>query len=97
MGNYEFIFLTRTELAKEKLEKVIKELESQFAKAGAKIKKREEWGKRDLAYEIRDQKKANFWVWQVSFAGSVNLSPLNTFLNREQEIIRYLFLKNLSK
>ena len=99
MKNYEFIFLTRPDLTSKKLEGVFAGLEEQFKKISAKIEKKEKLGEKKLAYLIKDSPTANFWVWNLSFKESPKIAPLTTFLGRQEEIVRYLFLvkKDLEK
>jgi len=93
MNNYEFIILTRPSLDKEKLEKLFKEVIEEIEKISGKVSKKEELGKKTLAYPIKKETKALFWVWQLEFEKSPKFSNLNTFLNRSSGIIRYLMLK----
>ncbi len=90
---YEFIFLTRVGLKKKEQETLFSSLEKVIQKIGGKIEKREDWGKKELAYPIDKETEAYFWIWWLSFEGSVDLAPVNTFLNREAGVIRYLFLR----
>lgn len=97
MKKYEFVFLTQAGLKKDKLEAVFSDLEKEFKKAGGKVEKKEDWGKKDLAYPIKKQSQADFWIWWLNFKDKVNLFSVNTFLNREKNIIRYLFLRETKK
>jgi len=90
---YEFVFLTRPELKKEQQKEIFSALEKEIKKAGGKIEKKEDWGKKRLVYSIAKEKDAFFWIWRFSFEKAVNFSSFHTFLNRQQEIIRYLLLR----
>ena len=90
---YEFVFLTRPGLKKKELTELFSALEGEIKKTGGKVEDKEDWGKKELAYPIAKETEASFWVWWLSFEDNVDLSPINTFLNRESKIIRYLFLR----
>jgi len=90
---YEFVFLTRPGLKKKELTKLFSTLEGEIKKAGGKVEKKEDWGKKPLVYPIAKETEASFWIWWLSFLDKVNLRPITTFLNREDKVIRYLFLR----
>jgi len=89
---YEFIFLTRVDLG-DKEKELFSSLEEVIKKAGGQVEEKEEWGKKKLAYPIDKETEAFFWIWHLSFSGPVNLASINTFLNRNSKVIRYLFLR----
>ncbi len=93
MKKYEFVFLTRSGLKKSKLEKIFLALREEIKKAKGKIEKEENLGKKDLAFPINKETQASFWVWRLILKDKVSFSSINIFLNREPEIIRYLFLR----
>jgi len=97
MKRYELVFLTKPALEKKELEKIFADLEKEIKKQGAKVAKKEEWGKKSLVYPIKEEKEACFWIWQLAFKDQVNLLPINAFLNKEANIIRYLFLADRRK
>jgi len=90
---YEFVFLTRPGLKKKQQEEIFSALEKEVKGAGGKIEKKEDWGKKRLAYSIAEGKDAFFWIWRLSFEKAVNFSSFHIFLNREREVIRYLLLR----
>ncbi len=97
MKKYEFVFLTKPGVGEKKLKEIFSSLGKEIEKVGAKVEKREDWGKKDLVYLLREEKEASFWIWQLVFKNKVDFSPVNTFLNREKNIIRYLFLADKGK
>ena len=90
---YEFVFLTRPDLKGKKQKEIFSALEQEIKKAGGKINKREKWGEKNLVYPINKETRASFWVWQLSFEKVVKFSSFYTFINREDEVIRYLLLR----
>jgi len=55
--------------------------------------KSEHLGIKDLAYEIADNKKGDFWQWNIEKEDGINFKEFNLYLNRNKDIIRYLILK----
>ncbi len=89
---YEFVFLTKPDAKKDELKETFSELEKQIKSIDGKIKDKEEVGRKDLAYQIKGQDQAQFWVWQLDFPEKSKFNPLNTYLNRSDAVIRYLLL-----
>ncbi len=58
LRKYELIFLVQPEATDEEREKVETRLQGVFESEGVVLIKREDWGKRKLAYEIRKHNKA---------------------------------------
>lgn len=91
---YEFVFLTPLGLDKDSLKETFSELEKQVKSINGKVVNKEDWGSKELAYEIKGNDQANFWIWQLGFPEDTKFASLNTFLNRSSNIIRYLLLKS---
>ena len=70
-------------------DKIVAEIE----KEGLKVKAKKEWGLRDLAYKIKECETGMFMIYELVGKQSLKLDKLNTFLNRQAEIIRFLILK----
>lgn len=92
MKKYEFIFLTHPDFEKDQLEKIFSVLEKEFKKIGGKVTEKEDWGRKELAYPVKKQNRAYFWIWHLDFKGEVDINPINLFLSRESGVIRYLIL-----
>lgn len=90
---YEFVFLTPLGIDDDKLKTTFSELEDQIKSIDGKVEDKEKKGREDLAYAIKGNNQANFWIWQLEFPKNSDFSSLNTFLNRSETIIRYLLLK----
>jgi len=84
-------------MEEKKLKKIFSGLGKVVEKVGAKVEKKEDWGKKNLVYTLREEREAFFWIWHLVFKDKVDFSPINSFLNREEDIIRYLFLADKRK
>ncbi|MBU2592122.1 MAG: 30S ribosomal protein S6 [Patescibacteria group bacterium] len=94
MKKYQFVFLTRSGLFKENLAKIFGPLEKEIKNINGKVSKKEDFGKQELAYAIEGKESASFWIWYLEFDTGPDLTPFNTYLNREKKIIRYLLLES---
>src|SRR3989344_5781667 len=90
--NYELMLVTNTEKGDSllvRVEKVLKE-----SRRNLKV---ERLGKKTLAYKIKKQADANYYVLSFEAEGSF-VKPLTDKLRLEQEdLLRFLLLKNVEK
>ena len=66
MRNYEIMYIIRTTIAEDEVKKVAKSFEKVLTDNGAKITDVNEWGQRELAYEINDN-KSGYYYKQFSY------------------------------
>lgn len=94
-GKYEFVFLTVPDMKKDRREEFFKRLEDRIKKSKAKVTEKEEWGEKKLAYPMEKNKSASFWIWHLkSDQPGFDISPVTTYLNRQDDVLRYLLLTN---
>ncbi|MFA6369099.1 MAG: 30S ribosomal protein S6 [Candidatus Shapirobacteria bacterium] len=77
----------------EDKEKVLDKAYSWLEKNKAEISNKDHMGLKDLAYEIKENNKGDFWVLDVESKEPLKIKDLNLLLDREINIIRYLILK----
>jgi ribosomal protein S6 len=70
---------------KEKIEKIVDVTKGKIAKV-------DEWGKLDLAYEIKDNQTGNFLNFKIELE-STNIKTFKDKLRTEEEIVRYLLIR----
>lgn len=92
--SYQLIAVLSPRLADKEKAAAVEKIESTLTQQGLKVGKKEEWGTKDLAYSIKKFTKGNFWMFDISAESGFKPAGLNTFLNRDPEVIRYLLLKN---
>ncbi|MDD4026650.1 MAG: 30S ribosomal protein S6 [Candidatus Shapirobacteria bacterium] len=80
-------------LKTEDKEKVLNKAYSWLESRKAEISNKDHMGIKDLAYEIEDNTKGDFWVLDVDSKESLKVKEFNLLLDRETNIIRYLILK----
>lgn len=85
------VFNPRTE--EKERDEVLKKITSWVEEQKAEVNNSNHWGNKELAYEINDLKKGDFWIMDVESEKPLDVRNFNIFLNREPKIIRYLILK----
>ncbi|HOL21256.1 MAG TPA: 30S ribosomal protein S6 [bacterium] len=89
---YEGCFLLRPDMEDDAREKEISFIEGQISGNGGQIVKRDIWGKKYLAYPIKKEREAFYYiVYFRALPGS--LPSISEGLRRRENIIRYLFLQ----
>ena len=92
MRTYELIFILKPKLDKKEQKEKTAQIEKLISRFGGKIKKKEVWGKKDLAYPIAKCKKGIYIKFNFSFPEE-KVKELEEKIKLKQEIIRYLLVK----
>jgi len=90
---YEFAFILSPNLEKEKLNPLLAQIKEAITKAGGKLVEKKEWGVKPFAYKIANFDQGLYLVWAVDFTKSPDLNEINLIFNREQDVLRYLWVK----
>ena len=92
MNKFEVVLIFNPELATNKLNDEINKFKSNLEAHSAKIINEENWGLRDLSYNINKFKKAFYRFFQIETSGSI-VKEINKELNQSENLIRYIFIK----
>ena len=92
MNNFELTLLISPDLTVKKTESIEKLFEKNVKDHGGSISAKEDWGLRDLSYNINKVKKAFYRFYQMAFDGS-KIQDLKKNLSQNEEILRYLIIK----
>ena len=92
MNKFEVVLLFNPELSSNKLDSEIKDITSKISSKSAKIINQEDWGLRDLSYNIKKFKKAFYSFLQIEAPGHI-IKDINRELNQSENLLRYLFIK----
>ncbi len=84
MNKYEFTFLIKEEKDLKKIEQIITSFKG-------KILQQKNWGKKSLAYPIKKQDSAFFYIWKINLP-KTKISEFKKNLNYNEKILRYLLL-----
>jgi len=89
MAVYELTCILNPELDNKEL---IKKIEGWLKEIGAKVRKKEEWGRKELAYRIKRNSYGFYVFWQTE-AESSKIGSLLPKIKLEKDIIRHLLVK----
>ena len=92
MNKFEAVLLISPEVPNNLLEQNIKNFEDIVTNNSGKIINTEDWGLRDLSYDINNFKKAFYKFFQLEIMGS-NIQIISKTLNQNDNILRHLFIK----
>lgn len=92
MNKFEVVLLISPETSNTVLSENIKFFEGLVVNNEGKIINSEDWGLRNLSYDINNFKKAFYRYFQLEIIGS-NIQKITKTLNQNDNIIRHLFIK----
>ncbi len=92
MALFEHIIMLRQDLSSSDLEDALKAHEQTLEEMQGSVVYKESWGLRNLAYPIKENKKAFYEFMNIELPQN-NIKDLNSKLNLNEKIIRYLSIK----
>ena len=92
MALFEHVLVLKQELSTADLENELKNHTDTITELNGSIKYNESWGLRNLAYPINNNKKAFYEFMNIEIPGE-NIKTLNSKLNLNENVIRYLSVK----
>ena len=92
MALFEHVLVLKQELSTSDLENELKNHTDTITELNGSIKYNESWGLRNLAYPINNNKKAFYEFMNIEIPGE-NIKTLNSKLNLNENVIRYLSIK----
>ncbi len=87
---YELICILNPEVEDKK--QLIKKIEGWFKDIEVKVKKKEEWGKKELAYQINKNTEGFYVFWEMEVEPS-KVNNLFPKIKLEENIIRHLLVR----
>ena len=93
MKNYTGMYIIRPTLTEEGYKAVVAEMSNLFTEKGSKVLEVEEWGVKDLAYEINDYKKG-YYVKFVVEANNESVAEYDRICNIKEDIIRHIIVRD---
>ena len=92
MNKFEIVLIFNPDLSTSILNKELDEFKLKLTSNSANIINEEDWGLRELSYNINKFKKAFYKFLQIEVSGSI-IKDLNSQLNQSENLLRYLFVK----
>ena len=93
MRNYTGMYIIRPTLADEDYAKVVQTINAIFENHGGRVTEVDEWGIREMAYEIEDFKKG-YYVKFSAEADNAAVSEYDRICNINEDIIRHILVKD---
>lgn len=92
LREYEVIYILRSDVTKETAERVATRVEDVVAREGGKLTRVENWGRRQLAYEIRGNKRG-VYVYVRYLGDGALVAELERNFRMLDEVIRFQTVK----
>ena len=92
MNKFEVVLLFSPELNSQNIKSEIDKFKKFVSGNSGKVVQEEDWGLRDLSYNINKFKKAFYNFLQIEINGG-SLDQIKMDLNQSDNILRYLFIK----
>lgn len=94
MSSYELTAVYTPGISEAKLKKAQSGVKALVTKLKGKTVKVDNWGKRLLAYEIKNHSEAVFVHWKLDLK-PVNAEKISSKLRLNEDVIRFLLVKNI--
>ena len=92
MNKFETVILFNPDLSNLIIEKEEKNIINNIESSKGSIISTEDWGLRDLSYNIKNYKKAFYKYYQVEVNGST-IENLKKIMTQNEKILRHMFVK----
>ncbi len=92
MALFEHVIMLKQDLSTNEIDSVLKFHQETLDELDANIVYKESWGLRNLAYPIKNNKKAFYEFMNIEMPQQ-NIDVLNSKLNLNENVIRYLSIK----
>ena len=92
MNKFEVVLIFNPELSTTNLKSEIENFKTKLVSQSAYIVNEENWGLRDLSYNINKFKKAFYNFFQIEASGKI-IKDLTNELNQSENLLRHIFIK----
>ena len=92
MNKFEVVLILSPELGSSNFKSEIEKFVNQIKTNSGKIINQEDWGIRELSYNIKKFKKAFYNFFQIEIDGE-KLDSIKKDLNQSDNLLRYIFIK----
>ncbi len=96
MRDYEVLFIVRPDLDDDKVQEVVKRVNTLIERAGGAAERTNLWGKRKLAYEVKHQKEGSY-ILQDFRIPPERIPELEAALKITEEVLRHLIVRRPEK
>jgi small subunit ribosomal protein S6 len=96
LRDYEVLYIVRADLDDDKVQEIIRRVNTLIEKAGGSLERTNIWGKRKLAYEVKHQKEGAY-ILQDFQIGPDRIPELEAALKITEEVLRHLIVRKPDK
>ncbi len=96
MRDYEVLYIVRPDLEEDKVQDVVKRVNTLIGRSGGSSDQTSLWGKRKLAYEVKHQKEGSY-VLQDFKIDPGRVPELESALKITEEVLRHLIVRKPEK
>jgi small subunit ribosomal protein S6 len=96
LRDYEILYIVRADLDDDKVQDVVKRVNTLIERSGGATEQTSLWGKRKLAYEVKHQKEGSY-VLQDFTIGPDRVPELESALKITEEVLRHLIVRKPEK
>ncbi len=96
MRDYEVLYIVRADLDDDKVQDVVKRVNTLIERSGGAAERTNIWGKRKLAYEVKHQKDGSY-VLQDFRIDQGRIPELEAALKITEEVLRHLIVRKPEK
>jgi small subunit ribosomal protein S6 len=93
MRKYEIMYIIRPTVLEDDRKVLIEELNNVFTSRGGEILAEDDWGMKDLAYEIQKHKKGYYVVLSVKTNDEARIE-FDRLVRIKEDIIRHLIIRD---
>ena len=93
MRKYEIMYIIRPTVLEDDRNALIAELNEVFTSRGGEVLETNEWGMKDLAYEIQKHKKGYYVVLSVNSDNDAR-TEFDRLVRIKEDVIRHLILRD---
>ena len=91
MRLYESVILVQSNLDSEQRDGLFQKLESVISENNGKILKKDEWGKKKLAYEINKQNEAHYSFYEF-YGNEQIINEMKRLMKINEAFLRHIFV-----
>jgi small subunit ribosomal protein S6 len=96
LRDYEVLYIVRPDLEEDKVQDIVKRVNSLISRSGGSTEQTSLWGKRKLAYEVKHQKEGSY-VLQDFTIDPGRVPELEAALKITEEVLRHLIVRKAEK
>ena len=96
MRDYEVLYIVRADLDDDKVQEIVKRVNTLIERSGGAPERTNLWGKRKLAYEVKHQKEGSYALQDFQLDPQ-RIPELEAALKITEEVLRHLIVRKPEK